>query len=195
VQSGGSAGEQVGVRHVVRGVAEVAEGESGEPALALADRLQVGEQLARVEPVGERVDHRHRAERGHLLDALLLVRPPYDRGDLAGQHPGDVADRFARADAGEPAVDRDRLAAEFGDADREGQLGAQGRLVEQQRDRLRAGERTVPVPVGLHRVGEVEHLDEFVRSQVVVAQEMSRHLQRPPARQRAAGPLRRRPPR
>ena len=47
------------------------------------------------------------------------------------------------AHRGEAAVDDHRVAAELGDAGREGDLGAQGRLVEDQRDRPRAGERLV----------------------------------------------------
>ena len=117
VQPGRGAAEQVGVRHVVGGVAEVGEGQPGEPLLVLADRLQVGEDLARVELVGQRVDDRHRADRRHLLDAVLAVGAPDDRGDLPGEHAGGVGDRLAHADAGQPAVDDDRVAAELGDAD------------------------------------------------------------------------------
>ena len=143
--------------------------------LVLADRLQVGEDLARVELVGQRVDDRHAAVRGHLLDAVLAEGAPDDRGDLAADDPGGVGDRLAHADAGQPGVDDHREAAELGDAGRERQLGAQRRLVEDQRDGPRAAQRLVPMPVGLHRVGEVEHLDQFVGRQVVVAQEVPGH--------------------
>ena len=139
-----------------------------------------------MELVGQRVDDRDRADRRHLLDALLAVGPPHDRGDLAGQHAGGVGDRLADADAGQPAVDHDRVTAELGDTDRERQLRAQGLLVEDQGDGLRPGQRAVPVPVGLHRVGEIEHLEQLVRGEVVVAQEVPRHRRPRPARRRAA---------
>ena len=66
---------------------------------------EVGEDLARVELVGERVDHRHARVRGHLLEALLGVRAPDDGRDLAAEHPCGVRDRLALADLGEVAVD------------------------------------------------------------------------------------------
>ena len=59
VHAGQRAAEQVGVGHVVGGVAEVGQRQPGQPALVLADGLQVGQHLARVELVGQRVDHRH----------------------------------------------------------------------------------------------------------------------------------------
>ena len=46
------------------------------------------------------------------------------------------------------------------------------RLVEDDGDRPRPGQRLPGEPVGLHRVGQVEHLDLLVGRQVVVAQEV-----------------------
>ena len=124
---------------------------------------------------------------------LLAVRAPDDRRDLAGHHPGDVGDRLALADAGQAPVDDHGLPAEFDDPDGEGQLGAQGGLVEEQGDGLRAGERAEPVPVGLHLVGAVEDGEQLVGSEVVVAQEVPRHGRTPrPGPRPAAGRPRRR---
>ena len=151
VQPGRGAAQQVGVRHVVGGVAQVGEGQPGQPLLVLAHRLQVGQDLAGVELVGQRVDDRDRADRRHLLDALLAVGPPHDRGDLAGEHARRVGDGLADPDAGQPSVDHDRVTTELGHPDRERQLRAQGLLVEDQGHGLRAGQRAVQVGLGLHR--------------------------------------------
>ena len=68
VHAGGGAGQQPGVAHVAGAVAEEGDGEPGQLALVLADREQVGQQLAGVEVVGERVDDRDAGVRGHLLE-------------------------------------------------------------------------------------------------------------------------------
>ena len=52
----GHPAEHQRVRHVVGAVAEVGEPQPVQRALALVERLQVGEHLARVELVGQRVD-------------------------------------------------------------------------------------------------------------------------------------------
>ena len=57
---------------------------------------------------------------------------------LAAQHAGGVRDRLAAADLGQLPVDHQRVAAELGDPGRERDLGARGRLVEDDRDGLRA---------------------------------------------------------
>ena len=141
VHPGGRAGQQPGVAHVAGAVAE--EDDVSPASSPLCSRIgeQVGQQLAGVEVVGERVDHRDAG-----------VRPPSPRGwpgrrcatrsaGLAAQDPGHVGDRLAHADAGQRAVDQHRVAPELGDAGRERRLGAQGRLVEDHRDGDRAGER------------------------------------------------------
>ena len=86
----GRPGEQVGLRHVARAIPEEGDGESGEFTTVLADRQQVGQQLAGVEVVAQRVDDRHRGARGHLDQAGLRVGAPDDRGDLALEHAGGV---------------------------------------------------------------------------------------------------------
>ena len=63
VHPGVGAAEQVGVRHVVGAVAQVGQREAGQAPAPLADGLQVGEDLARVERVGERVDDGHAGSR------------------------------------------------------------------------------------------------------------------------------------
>ena len=87
------------------------------------DGLQVGQGLAGVELVGERIDHGHGRGRRHRVDALLPGGPPGDGRHLPGQHPGHVLDGLAPADVGGLAVDHERVAAEFGYADGEGHPG------------------------------------------------------------------------
>ena len=60
VDTGGHPAQHQRVRHVVGAVAEVGQPQPVQRALALGERLQIGEHLARVELVGQRVDDRHR---------------------------------------------------------------------------------------------------------------------------------------
>ena len=86
--------------HVVGGVADVGQRPAGRAAEPLPDGQQVGEQLARVEAVGQRVDHRHRRARGQLREPLVAVGAHHDRADVAGQHPAGVDERLAPAEVG-----------------------------------------------------------------------------------------------
>jgi len=134
-----------------------------------------------VELVGQRVDHRDGACTRQLLDAVLAGRAPGDRGDLPGEHPGDVGDRLTAPDMRLGGVDLERQAAEFGDADGERDAGPQARLVEEQGDRLRPGKRAEgPARLGhgavrLHRPRQVEDLGLLGRGQVVVPEEVPWH--------------------
>nr|BFE69722.1 hypothetical protein GCM10020092_030230 [Actinoplanes digitatis] len=124
----------------------------------LADRLQVGQQLAGVEAVGQRVDHRHPHVRGELGQPLVAGGTEDDGGHVPGDDPARVQQRLAAAEVGGLGVHDDRVAAQLGDAGLERQPGAQADLVEEDRHRPRPVERPVREPVGLHRRGEVEHL-------------------------------------
>ena len=102
VHAGGGAGEHPRVAHVAGAVADEGDPDPGQPAVVLAHGLQVGEQLAGVELVGERVEHRHAGVRRHGDDVALVGRAPHDRRGLAAEHPGDVLDALARPIAARP---------------------------------------------------------------------------------------------
>src|SRR5699024_4180780 len=119
------------------------------------------------------VDDRHVDVRGHLLEAVLAVGAPDDRAHLAAEDPGDVGDRLPGADLREVAVDDHRVPPELGDAGREGELGAQRRLVEDDRHRPWPGQGLLRVAVRLERGREVEHLGLLRGGEVVVGEEVA----------------------
>ena len=80
--------------------------------LALADREQVGQQLAGVELVCEGVDHRNPGVLGHLVERGLRVGAPHDDRCLPPQHPGDVRHGLPLPDARQRPVDHHRVATE-----------------------------------------------------------------------------------
>ena len=143
--------------------------------MPLADGLQVGEDLAGVELVGQRVDHRHPADRGHLLDAVLAEGAPHDRGALPVEHPGGVGDRLAAAELAAGGLDDQRVAAELGDADaKETRVRVEclSNITATARGARPAASALGGGRVGLERGGEVEHLELLGRGQVVVAEEV-----------------------
>jgi hypothetical protein len=189
VQPGRRAAQQVRVRHVAGAVAHEGErlpGERAHPTAVLRDREQVRQHLARVELVGQRVDHGHAGLARHLLEALLRVGPPDDRRDLSAQDARRVGDRLAHTDLGKVAVDDEREPAELGDTRRERDLRAQRRLVEDHRDDSGARERRADEPVVAEGERELEDLALLAGGQLVVTQEVAHHLSSP-VRGRAAG--------
>ena len=100
----------------------------------LAQRQAVGQRLARVLVVGQRVDHvQPRRRGGELLEQPLRERPDDDRVDPALEVARDVGDRLAAAERG-VRLQRDHVAAELADGDLERRARAQRRLLEQHRD-------------------------------------------------------------
>ncbi len=59
-----------GMNHVIA-VADESDLQTFELALMLDQGLAIGEHLARMVAIGERVDHRHRGIFGHLFDDLV----------------------------------------------------------------------------------------------------------------------------
>ena len=105
-------------------------------AQALLQRQAVGQRLARMLLVGERVDDPEaRGGDGERLEARLGVGADDGAVDPAFQIPRDVGDRLARAE-GFLARWLDHVAAELADRDLEGRTRPQRRLLEQQRDVL-----------------------------------------------------------
>ncbi len=163
------------MRHVVGAVAEVAHDDSGEGTLAFPDGLEVAQDLAGVEPVGQGVDDRYAGDGGHRFDPVLAEGAPDDRRDLAVQDAGRVLDRFAAAELAAARVDDQGVAAELGDADGERHPGAGGGLIEEHGDGFGTGEHLVPERIGFEPVGEIEYLGLLGRGEVVVAEEVADH--------------------
>ena len=137
------------VRDVVA-VAHVGDLEALEAAEALAKGQQVGQRLARVVVVGERVDHGHRGRLGHLLHVALRERPDDDRGAVGGHDARRVGDRLAAAELQLVRAQHDRQGAEPVDRGLDRYTRARGRLREVTRDGL-ARQRVEPAPrVRLH---------------------------------------------
>ena len=163
------------VRHVVGAVAEIGQPQAVQRAPALVERLQVGEHLARVELVGQCVDHRHRRGGRHRGETLLCERPPHDGVDVAGQHPSGVLQRLLAPQLSVAAVHHHRVPAELGDADLERESGAGGVLVEDDGHPTWAFERAAAERSLLQLSRQREHLGLFVGCEVVVAQEVPGH--------------------
>ncbi len=150
--------------HVVS-VTEVRDPNAREPAQALADRHQVGEDLARVGDVGQPVDDRHARVGGELLHILMRERADDDAVEIAREHVRRVLDRLAAAELKIVGAQVEPEAAELGDSNLERDARAGGRLLEDHPERT-AGEQTVLLALALkllQLVGEVEDELELVR--------------------------------
>src|SRR5690606_19597622 len=100
VHTGGRSAEQVRLGHVVPAVAEERQCPAGRTAEPLPDGQQVGQQLARVVAVGQRVDHRDGGGVGDLGEPLVAVGAQHDGGHVAGQHAGRVGQRLTTTEVG-----------------------------------------------------------------------------------------------
>ena len=122
-------------RHVVA-VADVRDrppAQRPEPE-PLAKREEVGDGLARMFFVGERVHHVQAPRRGgEFLEHLLRERPDDDPVDPSLQITGHVGDRLAASER-HVGLQRHDVAAELAHRDLERRSRSQRRLVEEQRD-------------------------------------------------------------
>ena len=109
-------------------------------AVPAAQRLphgeQVGQDLAGMQQIGQPVDDRNRCVAGQLLDVGMIVGADHDAVEIAGQHPGGVADRLAPAQLDVARGEEERVPAELERADLEGDPGAGGALGEDHPQRL-----------------------------------------------------------
>src|SRR5690606_22844778 len=91
------------------------------------------------------------------------------------EHPGGVRGGLLAAELAARGRDDQRRAAQVRDAHSEGDAGAGGGLVEDDRDRLRTGERLAGPAVLLQLDREIEHLALLGRGQIVVAKQVAGH--------------------
>ena len=116
--------------------------------------------------VGQRIHGRHAGVLGELLDIALRVRA----NDRAVNHPAEhargVLDQLAAADLNVLRAQKQRLPAQFADADLERDARARGRLVENERPGL-SGQRQarVTAPFAFHGGGGRQNLLHIHRGQ------------------------------
>src|SRR5699024_7670971 len=144
-----------------------------ESAGVFGDGEQIGQDLARVVVIGQRVDHRDARMGGHLLQGGLGEGAPYDRRGHPAQHAGGVGDGLTRADLCEPPVHEHRVSAQLGDSGGEGGLGAQGGFIEDHGHRLRAFEGPLGEGGFLQGGGPLEYLPLLRGGQVVIGEEVA----------------------
>ena len=119
--------------------------------LPLVDRLQVGQRLARVALVRERVDHRHAGVLRQIDQRLVGIRPCDDPVHVSAEHPRHVRDRLSLAQAHLALRQVDRVAAQALHADIEADARPQRRLLEEQRQRLPCQRVRIPFALQTRR--------------------------------------------
>ena len=168
------AGEQQRVRNVVP-FTDVREDAPGDAAEVLVDRQQVGERLARVLEVRQRVHHGDRRRVRERLEPLLLERAEHDRIDVAREHAARVLDRLPAAELQVAGRQRDRVPAELRDPHLERHAGPGRGLLEDQRHRATRERVCVHLPVGLELSRKRQNGCELGRGQVVDGQVVTGH--------------------
>ena len=135
----------------VRAVADPRDADAVERAEALADRHRVGERLARVLELGQRVDHRDRRGLGPRLELVVRERADRERVDVAREHLRRVLERLAARELHLARQQRDRRAAELRHRDRERDPRARRRLAEVEAERAAGEERRAGSPSARRR--------------------------------------------
>src|SRR5258707_12384346 len=108
--------------------------------------------------VGKRVDYRDVGAGGHFFQHALLVNARDDAVNPALEIARHIGNGFALAEAGLRMVEEDDLSAHALNADLEGDAGAQGRLLENQRDEFAAQVAVVKLGMRLEFPGELEEV-------------------------------------
>ena len=137
------AGEHERVADVVA-VADVGEVQAVDGAEALFEGHEVGDGLAGVLEVRERVDDGHVGVRGHLGDGVVREGAEDDDVHPALEVAGDVGDGLALAEGSVGLVDEDGVAADGVHRGLEGEARAQRGLFEEH-DHLLGVERVAEV--------------------------------------------------
>ncbi len=143
-----------------------------ERAEVLPQREDVGQRLARVVLVGERVDDGPARSLGQLVDRRLREGAHHDRRGIAGERPRRVAERLASPELQLVGAQDEREHPEPLGRGREGDARARRGLLEEADDGVAAQRVDEPVRPLLHRHGEVEQRRQTVRVEVRHAEEV-----------------------
>ncbi len=156
-------------------VPDVGERQTFEPALVLPDGQQVGQALARVLEVRQRVHDGHGGGAGQGFEPLLAERAEDDRVDVAGQDPAGVLDGFPPAELELRGRQGKRVRPQTGDADLERDAGPGGGFLEDHRHGQAAQAVRVVRRRRLDLVRQVEERGELARREVVHREEVPAH--------------------
>src|SRR5262249_27702284 len=144
------------------------EPHGGEVDAALPQREEVGQGLARVFEVAQRVDHRHRRVAGQALHGLVRVHARSDPVHPERENARGIGHRLARAEAALGAGKVDRAAAQLDDSDLEGHPRSERWLLEDQREGPPAQRRAAPAgfPALLERGRDAEEVLRPLAAQI-----------------------------
>ena len=143
-------------------VAEVREPEARELPEVLLQGQQVGERLARVVQVGERVDDRDRRRSREAPDVVVVEGADDEGAGVAAHHPGGVLDRLAPAELELGRSDDLGDAAEVGDGGAERQPRPGRRLGEVGDDRVAAEQLRPGVRILADLLAEAQQVHQVV---------------------------------
>ena len=154
------AGEHERVADVVA-VADVGEVEAGRGAEVLFEGHEVGQRLAGMLEVRERVDDGDARVGGHLRDGVVRVGAQDDDVDPALDVAGDVGDGLALAEGRVGLIDEDGVAAHGVDAGLKAEAGAQAGFLKHEDHLLGVEGMAVLARVALDVVAELEDGADF----------------------------------
>ena len=120
---------QIGLAHIVA-VADPGHPTTADVPAVLVVGLKVGEHLARMQAVGQSVNHRHRRMGGEALHDLMTEGADHDRVHHAREDPGIVLDGLPAPELGVPWREEQGMAAKLHHAGLERDPGPGGRLLE-----------------------------------------------------------------
>src|SRR5580700_4524908 len=141
-------------------IAHVGKFESTKGAESFLESEEIGERLAGMKFVGERVDDRDGGVGGHFFKDLLFVDARNDTVDPAIEIAGDIGDGFAGAERGGGlrVVEENYRTAHALDADVEGDARAEGRLFENQGNKFARQRGSVTAGADFDFRGELEQV-------------------------------------
>ncbi|MNP15700.1 hypothetical protein D3C76_1080690 [compost metagenome] len=175
--------QQQGVADVVA-IAEIRQLHLGQIRVVLADGHEVRQPLAGVVEVAQAVHHGHRAML-RQLDQGLVIEHPRDYGVTpARQVGGEILHRLPLAERAVLLIQIDAVTAEPGDADVEGNPGAQGGFLEQGDHALARQRLAVLFRIRLDRLAQRDQRLDLCLAQVAVFQKMLHRMFLFPARVR-----------
>ena len=189
-----------GTRHITRPVAHKRDDLALHRSERLADGLEVGQDLAGMLRIGQRVDGRDPAQPRKILHVFLGKRPNHRPVQHAPHHPRRVGDRLPAPELDVVGGKKHHVPAQLPDPDLETDPGPRGRLAENEPPTLvPQGMLRMAAPIGLHLHRQIEDFVNLSRGHRLDGKQMfHRKFQKngitpPPGSPTGPGPCRRSP--